>query len=411
MVRVREIEPRRWTDQNKQSFWRVRYRDLNGKQHDRRFKKKEDADDLCKQVKAARKRLGKAAAASTDEVGALALWRKYVEDEHTAGRDPGSLRDVLKDVLVRLRAGVDTPSLNVLIKLFLKAQKQAGVSKRHYVSLGQRLGRIKGYLDAETPIGEFTIADIEKALNELALTLSAQTVKGIRSSIHAAFQWAEDRDMVPRNPVKKAKSPKVHRSEIGVLTPGQFKSLLQTALRTQPSAVVPFAIWGFCGVRRAELCRLTWDDVDLTRKEVRIPAAKAKTRIMRFIPFPMTCLAWINAAIQAGVLPRGRLLAGKDEDHSEYTLRRWLKEIRKEAAITEWPNNALRHSFASYACAATEDYSKVATWLGHHRDSSLLVQRYRHAVTKEKGLEWFDVGPERDSRPAKFQRRRSNRAS
>jgi hypothetical protein len=40
-----------------------------------------------------------------------------------------------------------------------------------------------------------------------------------------------------------------------------------------------------------------------------------------------------------------------------------------------------------------DDFSKVAAWLGHARDPRLLVARYRHAVAKDAGNEWFDVLP------------------
>jgi hypothetical protein len=74
-------------------------------------------------------------------------------------------------------------------------------------------------------------------------------------------------------------------------------------------------------------------------------------------------------------------------------LNEWLVKARADAGITTWPNNALRHSFVSYACAMTEDYPKVSAWIGHSGGTALLEARYRHAVPKDAGKTWFDVLP------------------
>ncbi len=54
-----------------------------------------------------------------------------------------------------------------------------------------------------------------------------------------------------------------------------------------------------------------------------------------------------------------------------------------------------------------DDFSKVAAWLGHARDPRLLVTRYRHAVKKDSGAEWFNVFPEGYAPPKA--KRKSNR--
>jgi integrase len=159
-------------------------------------------------------------------------------------------------------------------------------------------------------------------------------------------------------------------------------------------------------VRRAELTRLRFQDLDLKRKELRISAKAAKTGVARFVLMPTALLVWLEAAETAGVAPIGKLVPGgtkmgadglmipdDSEQKSEGQLNRWLREIRPEAGLTEWPSNALRHSFASHAAAMHDDFSKVAAWLGHARDPRLLVTRYRHAVAKDAGEEWFAVLP------------------
>ncbi|MCW1912644.1 tyrosine-type recombinase/integrase [Luteolibacter sp. GHJ8] len=168
------------------------------------------------------------------------------------------------------------------------------------------------------------------------------------------------------------------------------------------------ATWAFCGARRAEICRLSFEDLDRKRMELRISAKVAKSGVARFVPIPSALVAWLEAAEAAGVAPVGKLVPGGSEGRSEGQMIRWLKDVREEAGIVDWPANALRHSFASHACAMHEDFAKVAAWLGHARDPRLLVARYRHAVAKDAGAKWFDVQPPKSSERSRSQRGSDN---
>jgi integrase len=400
--------PREWTDNKTgKTYWRVRWNDVNGKETVKIFGTVEEAEDHVKVIQAERQRHGRAAAVNSDEISALAVWREFVWKEHREGRDTPALRDVIRTAVERLRDSKTTPTLDDLKKKFIDAKERETVSPQHLAALKNRLKRFVSYFDKAEPSGSVTTNSIEKALNSMKVGgMSPQTVKGIRAAAHGMFQWAMDRDLVPSNPVSRAKAPKVKTGEVGTITASQLKGLLRTALKTDARSAPPLAVWAFCGVRRAELCRLRYEDIDIGRKELRVSAKAAKTGVARFVPVPAALLQWLEAAKKAGAAPIGKLVPGgtkkgpdeqmipdDSEAKSEGQLNRWLRDIRPLAGLTEWPNNALRHSFASHAAAMHEDFAKVAAWLGHARDPRLLVARYRHAVAKDAGKKWFGVTP------------------
>ena len=393
--RVKTPTPREWTDRKTgKIYWRVRWNDVNGKELVKVFGTPEDAIDHAAKVGRERVKHGTAAATNSDESAGLALWRDFVAGERTAGRDAPALRDVLSGAIERLRGGQSSPALAELHKQFIDAKEREKVSAVHLHSVKMRLKRFISYFPADESAGAVTTDGVEKAMASMrAGGLAAQTVKGIRAAAHGLFQWALDRDLVTQNPVARAKAPKVTQEEVGTITPSQLKGLLKTALEHTPRAVPALAVWAFCGVRRAELGRLRFDDLDIKRKEVRISAKVAKTGVVRFIPMPPALLAWFQAAEAAGVAPLGKIVPGDNDQLAEGQINRWLREIRPLAGLTEWPTNALRHSFASHACAVHDDFAKVAAWLGHARDPRLLVTRYRHAVAKDDGEKWFNVTP------------------
>jgi integrase len=414
--RMRKPTAREWTDpRTGKTFLRVRTTDANGKVIARLFTDPEDAEKYCTDLKKAREKHGRASAAGSDEIDALRVWREFVSKENTAGRDAPALRDVLKTAIERLNDKATTPALESLRKQFEDAKEREEVSKRHLDALKNRLKRFVSYFDKDEPTGSVTTESVEKAMASMrAGGLSAQTVKGIRTAAHGLFQWGMDRGLLTQNPVARAKAPKVTQGEVGVITASQLKGLLRTALQIQPRALPALALWAFCGVRRAELTRLRFDDLDIKRKELRISAQVAKTGVARFVPMPDALLVWLEAAKSAGVAPIGKLIPGgtkkgpddqkipdDSEEKSENQLNRWLLSLRAKAGLTAWPNNALRHSFASHACSMHDDFAKVSAWLGHSGDTRLLVARYRHAIAKDAGAKWFEVLPTDPPKKAK----------
>jgi len=410
---VKTPKPREWTDRKSgKTYWRVRWNDVNGKEVVKVFGELEEAEDHVKVILTERKRHGRAAAINSDEIDALRIWREFVSKEHTAGRDVPALRDVIRKAIEHQKAGSETPALRDLEKRFLDSQERQGLSHVHRRTLRSRLKRIMSYFDVEEPAGSITTEAVERAMASMrAAELSPQTIKGMRGALHGMFQWALDRDLVKTNPVARAKAPKVVQAEVGTLTPSQLKGLLKTALSSAPRSVPAFAVWAFCGVRRAELCRLRFEDLDHERGELRVSAKVAKTGVARFVPIPKALVAWLEASEKAGVAPLGKIVTGGTEADSEGQLDRWLRDVRSAAGLKEWPQNAMRHSFASHAAALHEDFSKVAAWIGHARDPRLLVSRYRHAVPKGDGVKWFKVMPQNSESKSKRAKKGSRRTA
>jgi len=136
------------------------------------------------------------------------------------------------------------------------------------------------------------------------------------------------------------------------------------------------AIGAFAGLREAEIQRLDWSEVDLMRGHIEVKAAKAKSARRRIVAIQLNLAAWLRpyAAMNGCVVPVGA--------------RRKLDRVRKAANLARWPNNGLRHSFASYRLAATNNAALVATELGH-TNSHMLYSTYRELVRPEEAeLYW-----------------------
>jgi integrase len=72
--------------------------------------------------------------------------------------------------------------------------------------------------------------------------------------------------------------------------------------------------------------------------------------------------------------------------------RKKLDFVRKSAKLTRWPNNGLRHSYASYRLAAIHDAPRVASELGH-TSPKMLYSTYRELVLPEDAERYWQLEP------------------
>jgi integrase len=72
--------------------------------------------------------------------------------------------------------------------------------------------------------------------------------------------------------------------------------------------------------------------------------------------------------------------------------RELLDAGRESAGIEAWPQNALRHSFASYHLARFNDAAALALELGH-TNSNLVFQHYRQLVKPKQAERYWKIAP------------------
>ena len=78
---------------------------------------------------------------------------------------------------------------------------------------------------------------------------------------------------------------------------------------------------------------------------------------------------------------------------TEMIYRSRLDDARQAAGISDWPHNALRHSFASYNLAAFGDAPALAGEMGHG-STKMIFEHYRRLVTPEKGKAFWSIIPQ-----------------
>jgi integrase len=197
------------------------------------------------------------------------------------------------------------------------------------------------------------------------------------------------------NPFKKIQRARHVEKTHKILPVEDAKKLLQINLDKGYKAECScMALALFCGVRvEGEMTRLTWENIDFEKGEFVVAgeAAKMGSRFPKEIP--ENCLDWLKLCKERGPIAPGNYIER-------------MKRARQRAGIL-YPQNAMRHSFASYHLHKFHDPGKTAYLLAHD-DPKLFRRTYYHLVTDGDAKKFFEIIPDsvRSQRNAEAERKR-----
>ena len=146
------------------------------------------------------------------------------------------------------------------------------------------------------------------------------------------------------------------------------------------------AIGAFAGLRTAELLRLEWSNLKFSGKgSVEVTARKAKSAKRRVITMSDNLRAWLEPYAAS---------TGKLWQTSESAFHKASKKVGIAAGLPKWPQNGLRHSFASYHLAKHQDAPRLALDMGHI-SPKMIFDHYREIVTPEEAERYWQIFPPR----------------
>ena len=226
--------------------------------------------------------------------------------------------------------------------------------------------------------------DLEEPLKSLPGPMRNLVLRQTR----AVFNFAVRRGWASENPAGRVDLAHVQAPEVSVLTADQLRLLLTSAADADPDLCPLLAVEAFAGVRPAEAEKLTWKDLDLGDNILTVPASVAKTRRARHLGIHPTLRAWLDWHTGRGGDSSGLIMRP-----IRTPLRRRLGIVRKKAGINPWPQDCLRHTFASAALASGwRDIGGLCLDLGH-TSQAMLHKHYHRAMRRAEGEAVFAVLP------------------
>jgi len=270
-------------------------------------------------------------------------------------------------------------SLGTLAAEFLAAKNNVGLRPRYLRTLK---ASIKRFLinRREKIISEISAAEIQEYISRNGWADS--TKRSYLVDVRTLFSFAVKRKYIRENPALDVDSPKLDEKSPGILTAEQVERLLSACLDAEPDILPIFALQLFGGIRRAEAEKITWTEIG--KQFIEIKAAKAKTRRRRLVKISQQLRAWLDCARAVG----GKLPAVNYADK----LKKTLEKARLRA---EWPQNALRHSFASYHYGKYRNENETAALMGN--SPQMIFAHYRQLVRPAESNAFFRIMPPPDA--------------
>lgn len=265
----------------------------------------------------------------------------------------------------------------------------------------ESLSRLKRFGFDDKPLEEIRLADVETWRTKSQTAGKApSTINRRTNALKASLQRAVDWDLLPDNPLARLKPLKVDRRPVvRYLSPEEDKRL-QDALRDRDTLrrekrksantwraernqeqmpefgeytdnLTPMILLALnTGLRRGELWKLRWGDVDLKQKILTVHGKGAKSKQTRHIPLNATALHVLKAH-RGDVVPMPA-----NPVFGQHEFKKAFAAILKAAKIENFRFHDTRHTFASRLVMAGVPLNTVRELLGHSSLEMTLI--YAH---------------------------------
>lgn len=233
-------------------------------------------------------------------------------------------------------------------------------------------------------VADITPETIDEFLDKRGVT--ATTKDNDRRAISRFFSWTMDRKRrwTAINPCHAVKVERSERRGPAVLTVEECQKLLRRAETYERGILAPyFAVCLFGGLRPWEAQRLTWAQVNLADREIRLEAEQTKTNTPRVVKICDTLLAWLEVY--------------KNRKFYPSAWRKHFIAVEKAAGygpgLKSLPPDVMRHTAISHYFRKTGSYGQTAEQFGN--SEAVIKKHYQGRVSTEDTKAFYALLPKK----------------
>ncbi len=232
------------------------------------------------------------------------------------------------------------------------------------------------------PLSEIDTAKVASLMTTIsARPVKSATVRGRMSVFRTVLRWCAEHGLC--EPIRFPKLPPALYEKFIPPTPEELAAILRAA---GPHIVRVVILGAQCGVRvgPSELLRLTWDDVDLLQRVLRVHGAKKN---------PVA--PWREVPIRTGLMPLFESWQAEDKRLGvqylvHYNGRKvasiktaWRRTLQRAGISRRIRPYDLRHAFATELIAGGVDIGTVAKLMGHN-SPAMILSHYQYVLDSQK---------------------------
>ena len=254
-----------------------------------------------------------------------------------------------------------------------------------------------------TPIQAIGSKELSEFLAKLPFT---QVTKiHYRAFLSEFMSYALEREWIEGNPLSswgKTKHRKNLIREVQIFSVAEVRKLLEIAKNDEMAHVfVPYLALGlFLGLRPTEARLLNWNDIDLDQGSIEIKGSTSKVKSTRHIQVNPTALAWLRAykpSDAKAIVPLNdyqyRVSWDRIKNLAGWKVWEPNKAIQgDQEALKDWPEDCLRHCYASYWLPIHNDRPRLAEHMG--TSTSVIQVYYRKSLPAYLASAFWDIVPQ-----------------
>jgi site-specific recombinase XerD len=246
----------------------------------------------------------------------------------------------------------------------------------------------KGF--GERPLHEITRTELVNWLYQLKV--SALTRKNYSRALSVLFSFALDQRYVVTHPAGELVPDKKNGKKPGILTVIEARELL---LAAEPDFIPALSLGLFAGLRpESEIWRLDWANIKLVKRIIDIDQSK-NTMSHRHVRISENLAAWLApyAKAHGALTVKGDSYYTRLEKARQGAIERLQKAKEFCANLQNWPQDCLRHTFASMHCAAFRHPGDTSLELGHGGSLKVFERHYRDRVEEAEAKVFWEIYP------------------
>lgn len=296
----------------------------------------------------------------------------------------------------RVEAQLQGPSVGEKWDDYSDAAK-IGRSKRQVQNLDYFGPKITAGLGS-VPMKLLSVRAIEKWLISMQKEYkwSKRTVFNAFSALRTFVRWAKRRKYIDHDPTEELgeeiRKPASSKTIISAL---EMKILLHCTKRDR--MLRAFLVFGgFAGIRTKEIQGMDWANCDWDGGEIHVPPSAIKETkerggmAERYVKMQPAFLANIPRHLDGNIIPVSRRVFESRRQDLKGRAVRLMNRLQERQGVKfdllkweDWPDNCLRHTYASCLLASSKNAHMVAHEMGHQGVKTLLREYARALKERE----------------------------
>jgi integrase len=241
--------------------------------------------------------------------------------------------------------------------------------------------------------GDLKILEVSKKHFEdyiFSLNVGNQRKFNLRSRFSQFFNWCINDQEVPiKNPLTKIKII-VPAKDTPILSTEETENLLRLCQKDFPKLLPYHVVSLFGGLRPTEAYYLNWEDINMNEKQIHVKKSSAKTALDRVFTMNDTLFSWLNSikTCKKGSILNTTYNRGNLE---LFRVKLGYKLRNKNPYGKKWPEDVMRHSFASYWLRIHADKPRLAEIMGN--SVSVIRKHYYAIINESDAIKYWQILP------------------